>query len=205
MRARECPPPSRLQAHHRFDDHGIAADLGAIAHQSHLSTLAPALTTTSRPAWGWRLAPFVQRGSAQGHAPGRWCSRRQSRPFRPPPRPWRGRRTPTFNLGAGVDFNAREPARKVRNEAPQPFQPAAPAPVRRPVQPDGVQAGVTGDHLPGAARSQGHGQDALDIGAQAGKHGQVVVGIWKRSLALYLRRLDHGFGDTTQDVDFFRG
>jgi hypothetical protein len=53
------------------------------------------------------------------------------------------------NLGPGVDFNAREPARKVRDEAPQPFQPVAPAPVRRPVQPHGVQAGVTGDDLHG--------------------------------------------------------
>ena len=74
------------------------------------------------------------------------------------------------NLGAGVDLDAGEPAREVRDEAPQPLQAVVPAPVRGAVQPDRMQARITGDHLPRAARGRIAVEDALDIGAQAGEH-----------------------------------
>jgi len=71
---------------------------------------------------------------------------------------------------ARVDLDAGEPARQVRDEAPQPLQAVHPAPVRGQVQPDGVQAWVAGDHLEAAARGRVAVEDALDVGSQAGKH-----------------------------------
>jgi hypothetical protein len=38
-----------------------------------------------------------------------------------------------------------------------------------------MQAGVTGDDLPGTARCRVTVKDALDIGAQAGKHGGLFL------------------------------
>jgi hypothetical protein len=92
------------------------------------------------------------------------------------------------DLGAGVDFNAGEPARKVRDEAPQPFEPVRPAPVRRPVQPHGVQAGVTGDDLPGAAAAGSRSRMHWMSERRRANMVVVVFGIWQRSLALWLCR-----------------
>jgi hypothetical protein len=36
--------------------------------------------------------------------------------------------------------------------------------------PDGVQAGIAGNHFPNAAGSRVALKDALDVGTQAGKH-----------------------------------
>ncbi|MNT88639.1 hypothetical protein D3C72_2292280 [compost metagenome] len=74
------------------------------------------------------------------------------------------------DLGAGMDLDACEPARKVRDETPWPLEAVVPAPVSGAMQPDRVQARITGDHLPRAARGRIAVEDALDIGAQAGEH-----------------------------------
>jgi len=66
--------------------------------------------------------------------------------------------------GAGVDFNAGEKTGTVRNKAAQPLQPVVPAPVGAPVQHQGVQTGVAGEHLPGRARRRVAVKNALNIG-----------------------------------------
>ncbi|MPN30981.1 hypothetical protein SDC9_178452 [bioreactor metagenome] len=72
--------------------------------------------------------------------------------------------------GTGVDFNAGEPTPHMRDEAAQPLEAMRPAPVRRALQPDGVQPRITGDDLPGAASRGVAVKNALDVGAQAIKH-----------------------------------
>ena len=74
------------------------------------------------------------------------------------------------NHCAGVNFNTREAARYVRDKAPQPFQIMHPAPMRTAVQHQRMQAGVAGEHLPGAAGSGVAVKDALNVRAQARKH-----------------------------------
>ena len=58
--------------------------------------------------------------------------------------------------GTGVDLNPRTPARKVRDEAPEPLEAMVPAPVRPAVQDQGMQARVAGEHFPGAAGGRRH-------------------------------------------------
>jgi len=73
--------------------------------------------------------------------------------------------------GAGVDFDAGEKTRDMRGKAPQPLEAMRPKPMCRAVQDDGMQAGVAGDDLPCAAGSRVAVQNALDIRADSGKHG----------------------------------
>ena len=78
--------------------------------------------------------------------------------------------SPLTDDGARVDFDASEKTRDMRGKAPQPFEAMRPKPMRRAVQDDGMQAGVAGDDLPGAASCRVAVQNALDIRADFGKH-----------------------------------
>src|SRR5207249_4878441 len=71
---------------------------------------------------------------------------------------------------AGVDFNAGEPARNMRNKAAQPFEAVVPAPVRAAVQHLRMHARVAGQHFPGRAGGRVAVKNALDVGADSGKH-----------------------------------
>ena len=103
------------------------------------------------------------------------------------------------DLGTWVDFDAGHPAREVRDETPQPFETGVPAGVGAAVQEQRMQAGVAGQHLPGAAGSGVVVEDDADVRPGAFKHRA-------HSLSLRLRRhLLHGAGNTTQDVDFLLG
>jgi hypothetical protein len=73
-------------------------------------------------------------------------------------------------LGARVNFNASGKAGKVRNKAAQPFETVRPAPVGAAMQYHRMQARVAGEHLPGTAGSGVAVENALNIGAEAGKH-----------------------------------
>ena len=66
-----------------------------------------------------------------------------------------------------VYLNACEKAGHVGNKTPQPLEAMVPAPMRTAVQDDGVQAGVTGQHLPRAAGSGVAVKNALNIGTKA--------------------------------------
>ena len=61
-------------------------------------------------------------------------------------------------------------------------------PVRQPVQHQRMQARITREHLPRAARGRIAVEDALDVGTQAGEHGVAVIWLWPRSLSFYPRR-----------------
>jgi hypothetical protein len=82
-------------------------------------------------------------------------------------------RSPIF--APGVDLDAGQPAADMGHEAPQPLEAVVPEPVRRPVQHQRVQARITGQHLPGAARSRVTVEDALDVGAQARNMGSSLA------------------------------
>jgi hypothetical protein len=56
------------------------------------------------------------------------------------------------NRGSGVDFNAREPPRHVRNEATQPSETGQPASVRKAMHEQRMEARVAGEDFPRAAR-----------------------------------------------------
>ena len=114
------------------------------------------------------------------------------------------------DLRARMDFNARDAAREVRDKAPEPLEAVRPAPVRAPVQHQRVQAGVASQHFPARARRRVALKNALDVGTQARKHGQICkVQCSKKkkgSLVLCLRhllRLGHRLGHAAQDMDFF--
>jgi hypothetical protein len=68
---------------------------------------------------------------------------------------------------ARVDFDARQEAPNVRDKTPQPFEAMGPAPVRAPVQHQGVQARVAGQRLPGVARGRVAVQNGFDVGSKA--------------------------------------
>jgi hypothetical protein len=79
------------------------------------------------------------------------------------------------DLGTRVDFNPGQPPRKVGNESPQPLEPTVPAPMGPPMQDEGMQTGVTGQHLPSRARSRIAVKNALNIGAKAFEHAQSLA------------------------------
>jgi hypothetical protein len=72
--------------------------------------------------------------------------------------------------GARVDLDARQPARDVRDESPQPLQAGKPARMRPAVHHQRVQAGVAGEHLERRLGSRIAFQDAGDVFTQAGEH-----------------------------------
>ena len=76
---------------------------------------------------------------------------------------------PAANARAGVNFNAGEEACPMRDPAPQPLEAVRPAPVGRPVHRQGVQAGVTGEHLPGRSGGRITFEDAADVFSQTGE------------------------------------
>jgi hypothetical protein len=73
--------------------------------------------------------------------------------------------------GAGMDLDAGDDAGQVGNKPSQPFHAAHPAPVRPAVHDDRLQAGVTGQHLPGVAGRGIAFDDAVDVLAQMVEHG----------------------------------
>src|SRR5665811_2091398 len=58
----------------------------------------------------------------------------------------------------------------MRDEAAQPLETMGPAPVRTAVQHQRVQAGVAGEHFPGGTGGRVALKNALNVGAEAGKH-----------------------------------
>jgi hypothetical protein len=71
---------------------------------------------------------------------------------------------PFTQLRAWVNFNARDPTRKIGNKSPQPFEASTPACTGPTVKHHGMQAGVAGEDLPSRARSRIAIEDALDVG-----------------------------------------
>ena len=88
----------------------------------------------------------------------------------------------------------------MRDEAPEPLEAVAPAPVGAAVQKQRVQAGVAGQHLPGGAGGRVAVEDALDVGAESGKHARSLSFCGTRDAR---RHVQHSFGHAAQDVDFF--
>ena len=83
---------------------------------------------------------------------------------------------PVRDARTRMDFDAGGPARNLRNEAAQPAQSVAPEPVRQPMGHQRMQARITRDHLPRAARGRIAVEDALDVGTQAIEHERHVAG-----------------------------
>jgi hypothetical protein len=110
-------------------------------------------------------------------------------------------RSPIF--GARMDLDTGEPAPDMGHKAPHPLEAVVPEPVGAPVQHQRVQARITGQHLPGAAGSRVAVEDALDVGAQARKHG-LSLAFWP--VGLFLRQ-HRGPGrrhtNAAQNMDFF--
>ena len=77
---------------------------------------------------------------------------------------------PLANACAGMDFYASQKPGNVRDKAPQPLEILLPAPVGWPVQEHRMQARVTGDDLPAAAGRRVAVKNALNVGADSGKH-----------------------------------
>jgi hypothetical protein len=64
---------------------------------------------------------------------------------------------------AGVDLDAGEKPRQMRDESPEPTQTVYPAPMRTPVQDERMQPGVAGQHFPGRARCRITRPYAIDV------------------------------------------
>jgi hypothetical protein len=131
-------PTAVAPGRHRLDHHRVAAHLGAIAHgeaAQHLGAGAHHHVAAQR---GMPLGALVERGAAQRDALvdgaavadlGRLADHHAHAVVD---------EHALTDLGAGVDLDARQPAREVRGEAPS--QPAVrPEPVRQPVQHQRVQ------------------------------------------------------------------
>ena len=189
---------------HGLDDHGIAADLGTIAHLEAAQHLGTRGHDHVLAQGGMALGALVQRGTAQGDAVVDGAAVADHRRLADHHAHTVVNEDALANHRAGVDFNAGQPAAKVRSEATQPLEVVRPAPVRRTVPPDGMQTRITGNDLPGAARRRVAVKNALDVRTQSGKHQRPSL-VTKRaaSLVLWGRALQHAFGNTAQDVDFF--
>jgi hypothetical protein len=166
---------SRGTRGHGFDDHGIAANFGTIAHHKaaeHFGACAHHHVFAQR---GVALSAFVERGAAEGNALVNCATIADLCGFADYGAHGVVKKYALAQHSTGVNLNARDKARQVRDKTPQPFEPVRPAPVRGAVQHHGVQAGVAGDHLPSGARSGVAVKDALDIGADSGKHATSVA------------------------------
>ncbi|MNT50691.1 hypothetical protein D3C72_1876220 [compost metagenome] len=71
---------------------------------------------------------------------------------------------------ARMDLDARDDAGDIGNEAPHPLHAPRPAPVRPAMHDDGVQARITGQHLPAIAGGRVTFDDAVDVFAQVVEH-----------------------------------
>jgi hypothetical protein len=78
---------------------------------------------------------------------------------------------PAPDIGAGVNFNASDKSRNVRNEAREPAQAVPPAPVCATVQQQRVQSRITGQDFPSASRRRVALKDAGNVFSQALEHG----------------------------------
>ncbi|MPM60586.1 hypothetical protein SDC9_107438 [bioreactor metagenome] len=155
---------------HRFDDHGVAADLGAIAHLKAAQNLGTGAHHHVLAQRRVALGALVKRRAAQRHALVDRAAVADLGRLADDHTHCMIEEHAVADLRAGVDFDAGEPARHMRDEAPQPLEAMRPTPVRRSMQPDGMQARIACDHFPGTAGSRVALKNALDIGSQAVKH-----------------------------------
>ena len=155
---------------HGFDDHRVRADARTVPDREaaqHLRARAHHHIAAQRRV---PLGAFVKRGTAQRDALvnraavadlGRLAHHHAHGVVK---------KHTVADLGARMDFNAGDAAREVRDKAPQPLEPVRPAPVGAAMQDERMDTGVTGQHFPGGAGGGVTFQNALDVGAESGKH-----------------------------------
>jgi len=78
------------------------------------------------------------------------------------------------NGGTRMNFNPGKPARQLRNETPQPFPATEPAPLRYPMQDDGMQAGITSQDFPCIARRGIAVNDAGNVFTNSAEHNNLA-------------------------------
>ena len=160
-------PHRRGPGGHGLEHHRIGANFGAIAHLKAAQHLGPGGYHHVLPQRRMALRPFVERGAAQGHAVVNRAAIANHRRLANHHAHAVVNEHPLTNHRTGMNFNPRQPPPQVRSKPPQPFKPMLPAPMRRPVPPNGMQAGIAGDNFPDAARCRVALKNALDIGTQA--------------------------------------
>ncbi len=156
---------------HRLGDHGVGADLGTIADREAAQHLRAGADDHILANRRMALGTLVQRRAAQRDAVVDRAAVADLGGLADHHTHGMVEEHALADFGAGMDLDAGEPACNMRGETPQPGEAVVPEPVRRPVQDERVQARITGQDLPGAARGRITVEDALDIGAKTGEHG----------------------------------
>src|SRR5450830_1736579 len=159
---------------HLFDNHGVRADLGAVADgetAQHLRTGADDHAAAQRRM---TFGALIKRSTAQRHT---LINRTVVADFRGLTDHHAESMVDEHTSADGrtrMNFDTREPSRQLGDKAPQPLQAAIPAAVRDAVQNDRVQARITGQDFPGVARCRIAFNDAGNIFSKLSKHNVAV-------------------------------
>ena len=179
---------------HGLDDHGIAADLGVVAHLKTAQHLGPGADHHVFAERGVTFGALVERCPAQCYPLVDGAAITNLSRLAHHHAHGMVKEHALADLGAGVNFDAGEPAGDMRNEPAQPFEAVVPAPVRPAVEDERMQTGVAGQHFPAAAGRRVALKDALNVGTKAGKHGwKSTFSPWRSRSWLWPPRAGCGF------------
>jgi len=160
----------RALRRHFLDHHRVRSDARAVAHGEAAQHLGPG--TDDHPTAQRRMAlgALGERGAPQRHALVNGAVVADLGGLADHDAHAMVHEDAAADDRPGMDLDAGQKARQVRDKAAGPAQPVRPAPVRDAVHPQRVQAGIAGDDFPGGARGRVAVADRLDVLAQAAQH-----------------------------------